>query len=166
MASKPLKHVRTDPKDLMLYSWVCFDSSIPFYIVAHQMIEEESNHFIETDVSMPIMTGYEATRAIRALEQQRRTHPQSKPLFTIAHHLQPLSDNSLARTTTSEVERGSRKVIDVYNKPALIIALTGFSSREDQEAASESGMDVFMTKPVRFKEVGKILEGFMKDREI
>lgn len=27
-------------------------------------------------------------------------------------------------------------------------------------------MDIFMTKPVRFREVGKILEGWMKSREL
>ena len=32
--------------------------------------------------------------------------------------------------------------------------------------AFEAGVDVFMTKPVRFKEVGKILEGWIKSREV
>lgn len=49
-------------------------------------------------------------------------------------------------------------------EPALIIALTGFSSQKDQEEAFKAGVDVFMTKPVRFKEVGKILEGWMGGR--
>ena len=31
--------------------------------------------------------------------------------------------------------------------------------------AFEAGVDIFMTKPVRFKEVGRILEGWMKGRE-
>jgi DNA-binding response OmpR family regulator len=47
----------------------------------------------------------------------------------------------------------------------LIIALTGFSSQKDQEMAFEAGVDIFMTKPVRFREVGRILEGWMKSRE-
>jgi DNA-binding response OmpR family regulator len=42
--------------------------------------------------------------------------------------------------------------------------LTGFSSEKDQELAFEAGVDIFMTKPVRFREVGKILEGWMKSR--
>lgn len=32
--------------------------------------------------------------------------------------------------------------------------------------AFEAGVDIFMTKPVRFREVGKILEGWMKSREL
>lgn len=48
------------------------------------------------------------------------------------------------------------------NRPALIIALTGFSSQMDKEMAFESGVDVFMTKPVRFEEVGRILDGWVR----
>jgi CheY-like chemotaxis protein len=48
------------------------------------------------------------------------------------------------------------------NRPALIIALTGFSSQKDQEMAFESGVDIFMTKPVRFREVGRILRDWIK----
>jgi CheY-like chemotaxis protein len=80
---------------------------------------------VQKDVSMPVMSGYESTRAIRAIELSRR-----------------LSGGT--------------------NRPALIIALTGFSSQKDQEMAFESGVDIFMTKPVRFKEVGKILEAWMR----
>lgn len=50
-------------------------------------------------------------------------------------------------------------------RPSLIIALTGFSSQKDQEMAFEAGVDVFMTKPVRFREVGKILEGWVRSRQ-
>ncbi len=78
---------------------------------------------------MPIMTGYESTRAIRALESSR-------------------------------LQNGGT------NRPALIIALTGFSSQKDREMAFESGVDIFMTKPVRFKEVGRILEGWMRGVEL
>ena len=39
--------------------------------------------------------------------------------------------------------------------PALIIAFTGRSSIEDQTDAVRVGIDLFMTKPVALKEVGK-----------
>ena len=74
---------------------------------------------------MPIMTGFEATRAIRAIEEIRRT---------------------TARTGEF--------------KPALIIALTGLASGRDQSDAFTSGVDLFMTKPVSFKEVGKLLDNW------
>jgi CheY-like chemotaxis protein len=67
---------------------------------------------------MPVMNGFEATRAIRSFE------------------------------------RGRSK----SNKPCKIIALTGLSSTLDEAEALNSGMDLFLTKPVAFKEVKKILE--------
>lgn len=42
-------------------------------------------------------------------------------------------------------------------KPATIIALTGLSSHKDESEAIESGMNLFLTKPVAFKQVTKIL---------
>lgn len=64
---------------------------------------------------MPIMDGLEATRLIRA-------HEQEKAL-----------------------------------KPALIIALTGLASAQTQQEAYASGIDLFLTKPVPLKELGRIL---------
>ncbi len=42
--------------------------------------------------------------------------------------------------------------------PALIIALTGLASSRDQSEAFQSGVDLFMTKPVTFRDVGKLLD--------
>ena len=41
---------------------------------------------------------------------------------------------------------------------ALIVALTGLASERDQTEAFESGVDIFMVKPVSFKEVEKLLD--------
>lgn len=66
---------------------------------------------------MPVMDGFEATRAIRSLEKER----------------------------------------DCCS-PAFIIALTGLSSSADQSEALASGIDLFLTKPVSFKEVSRLLK--------
>ncbi|KAL5049923.1 hypothetical protein BDW71DRAFT_174348 [Aspergillus fruticulosus] len=71
------------------------------------------------DISMPVMNGFEATRAIRAIERERGTELPS---------------------------------------PATIIALTGLSSVRDESEALSSGFDLFLTKPVSFKEVSKLLD--------
>ncbi|KAF5000153.1 hypothetical protein FGRMN_1967 [Fusarium graminum] len=42
-------------------------------------------------------------------------------------------------------------------RPALILALTGLASEEAQREATVSGLDMFLTKPVRLKELGPIL---------
>jgi CheY-like chemotaxis protein len=70
------------------------------------------------------MNGFEATRAIRLIEETRRTGGADD------------------------------------NPPALIIALTGLASSRDQSEAFTSGVDLFMTKPVSFKEVGRLLDNW------
>lgn len=59
------------------------------------------------DVSMPVMDGYQATRAIRAYEVE----------------------NSL--------------------KPLPIVALTGHALKDDRRECLESGMNDYLTKPVK-----------------
>jgi CheY-like chemotaxis protein len=66
---------------------------------------------------MPVMNGFEATRAIRAIERERDCC-----------------------------------------KPATIIALTGLSSSRDESEALTAGVDLFLTKPVSFKEVSRLLD--------
>lgn len=63
------------------------------------------------------MNGFEATRAIRALEN----------------------------------ERGEAS-------PAVIIALTGLGSDRDIEQAHDAGVDLFLTKPVSFKVINKLID--------
>lgn len=70
-----------------------------------------------TDISMPVMNGFEATRAIRSLERD--------------------TDKGL--------------------QPSTIVALTGLSSARDESEALESGMNLFLTKPVTLKSITKIL---------
>ena len=73
---------------------------------------------------MPVMDGYEATRAIRHFESRR------------------MSDASQERTRSR----------------ASIIAITGNGGENDQNEAFACGVDVYITKPVRFKEIGRLLD--------
>lgn len=43
-------------------------------------------------------------------------------------------------------------------KPTTVIALTGLASAQAQQDAYSSGIDTFMTKPVKLKELGKMLD--------
>jgi CheY-like chemotaxis protein len=61
-----------------------------------------------------------------------------------------------------EVERKEKGGL---RKPALIIAFTGRSSMEDQVEAKRVGLDLFMTKPVSLKEVGKIIDNWSANSE-
>ncbi|KAL4805595.1 hypothetical protein BDV18DRAFT_161244 [Aspergillus unguis] len=79
----------------------------------------EGFDLIFMDISMPVMNGFEATRAIRTLEKERDSGACTR---------------------------------------AIIIALTGLSSSRDESEALASGIDLFLTKPVSFKEVSRLLD--------
>lgn len=74
---------------------------------------------------MPVMNGFEATRAIRELERRRDPSRDAQP-----------------------------------RKAAMIIALTGLASGRDHGDAFACGVDLYMTKPVSFKEVGRLLDNW------
>jgi CheY-like chemotaxis protein len=46
-------------------------------------------------------------------------------------------------------------------KPAIIVALTGIGSASIQQEAFGSGVDVFLTKPVNFRELCTLLQKTM-----
>jgi CheY-like chemotaxis protein len=58
--------------------------------------------------------------------------------------------------------RFAENILDPMARPAssLIIALTGLASGKDQSEAFLAGVDLYMTKPVSFKEVGRLLDNF------
>ena len=74
---------------------------------------------------MPVMNGFESTRAIREFERRRDRSKYARP-----------------------------------PKAALIIALTGLASGRDHGEAFACGVDLYMTKPVSFKEVGRLLDNW------
>ncbi|KAF2218614.1 hypothetical protein BDZ85DRAFT_270018 [Elsinoe ampelina] len=62
-----------------------------------------------------------------------------------------------------EAARCIRNLECLYNVPAAkIIALTGLGSEQARREAMQSGIDMFLTKPVRLKELAGILGGVKK----
>ena len=108
---------------------------------AVQRFEQKEDGFdiIFMDISMPVMNGFDATKRIREIEEVRRIRVL----------------NSAG---------GTKQPVDAV-PPALIIALTGLASSRDQAEAASVGIDVFLTKPVAFKEVGKMMENWQANRE-
>ena len=108
---------------------------------------EEGYDIIFMDISMPVLDGFGATRQIRAIEEGRR-----KKVLEKEKHL-------------AERVKGEGSGEGATRTPALVIALTGLASSRDQSEAFTSGIDLFLTKPVAFKEVGKMLDNWEANRE-
>lgn len=69
----------------------------------------------------------------------------------------PVMDGLEATRRIRALESEAPNPIDSVRKRAFIIALTGNSSRSDEPRALKSGVDIFMTKPCNFKEIGRLL---------
>ena len=99
------------------------------------------------DISMPILDGFGASRQIRTIESSRRNAAAESPGV---------------EASGTDVKESDVKKFE--HQPALIIALTGLASTQDQSEALSSGIDLFLTKPVAFKEVGKLLDNWEANR--
>jgi len=126
------------------------------------------------DLNMPVMDGFQSSRRIREFEAAsvsrvvtsagdatgsevviiQQNAPNVKSLETNADNAKV--DGEAAEDLTAslqEAKTGKRRPSRSY-----IIALTGLSAERDREEAVACGIDAFLTKPVRFKNVGKLLE--------
>ena len=107
---------------------------------------------------MPVMNGFEATCKIREMEANRSNSSISLQHGTGADGTftpptsRPDTPSSPPKPNTSSQQQPPTS--------ALIIALTGLASGRDQAEAFSSGVDVFLTKPISFKEVGKLLDNW------
>ncbi|KAI2669702.1 hypothetical protein LCP963914a_9890 [Penicillium roqueforti] len=94
--------------------------------MAVNLAEREDNGYdiIFMDMSMPIMDGFEATRAIRSIEKEKY--------------------GGIA---------------------AFIVAFTGLSSFDDETKAFAAGVDMFLSKPVSFRDVARLLDDWENRRQ-
>lgn len=87
-------------------------------------------HIIWMDWFMPVMNGYEATKAIRSLESQRRYH---------------MADVVSQSECSGNPSAGSK--IDVPDSRTIIIAITASVFEDIQAECKEAGCDDFLSKP-------------------
>ena len=127
----------------------------------------KSYDIVFMDISMPIKNGFEATREIRRMEAAARKLATRR--LSLGKTLNPttagwpegvVDSNGALKTAQEEDAATAAAVAANPPSPALIIALTGLASSQDQREAFVSGVDLFMTKPVSFKEVAKLLDNW------
>jgi CheY-like chemotaxis protein len=117
---------------------------------------QEGYDIIFIDITMPILDGFGATRQIRAIEEKRKKSAMGLGGRDLG--VDRARNSSEALSMAQSHTEGTRN-------PALIIAFTGRSSIKDQTEAVRVGIDLFMTKPVALKEVGKIIDNWAANRE-
>jgi CheY-like chemotaxis protein len=65
-----------------------------------------------------------------------------------------------------EATRAIRKhEADNNLKPAMVIALTGLANSRDQAEGFSSGCNIYMTKPVSFRELAKLLKNWEEHKD-
>ena len=74
----------------------------------------------------------------------------------------PIMDGFEATRRIRALESSFRENLPPYDTPpsALIIALTGLASGRDQSEAFTSGFDLYLVKPISFREVGRLLDNW------
>lgn len=124
---------------------------------AVDLFHDQSFDCILMDVKMPVMNGVEATREIRKLES--------------GFDVQKLEFNSQYEKT------GNRESADRENptfpppdftagalKKIPIIAMTACAMAGDRETFLKAGMDDYLAKPVRIKDLHRLLERVARSR--
>ncbi|KXL42328.1 MAG: hypothetical protein FE78DRAFT_497147 [Acidomyces sp. 'richmondensis'] len=99
----------------------------------------------------------------QAVDSYRSSAAQGTPPDIIFMDISmPIMNGYEATRTIRKLERvqsHSNGILEaVEQNRAFIVALTGNGGGDDQAEAFESGVDIYMTKPMSMKEVGKILD--------
>lgn len=100
--------------------------------------------------------------AVQAYERLLGKDPPEPPDIILMDISMPIMNGFEATRKIREIEQEYREKLSPMETPpsALIIALTGLASGRDQSEAFTSGFDLYITKPVRFAEISRLLDNW------
>jgi CheY-like chemotaxis protein len=103
--------------------------------------------------------GLEAVNGYTSLLNKVPPEPPDIILMDIS---MPVMNGFEATRRIRDIERESHKQLPPMQTPptCLIIALTGLASGRDQSEAFTSGFDLYITKPVSFAEISRLLDNW------
>lgn len=103
--------------------------------------------------------GLEAVNAYTSLLHKTPSEPPDIILMDIS---MPVMNGFEATRRIREIERDNHDQLTPMETPptCLIIALTGLASGRDQSEAFTSGFDLYITKPVSFAEISRLLDNW------
>jgi CheY-like chemotaxis protein len=103
--------------------------------------------------------------AVNAYSSLLRKAPPEPPDIILMDISMPIMNGFEATRKIRELEREYREQLPPMETPpsCLIIALTGLASGRDQSEAFTCGFDLYITKPVSFAEISRLLDNWEKN---
>ena len=112
-----------------------------------------------------VTSATDGQQAVDAFEYMINKDPSEPPEIIFMDISMPVMNGFEAIRRIRAIEAECREQLPAMQTPAqcLIIALTGLASGRDQTEAFTSGCDLFLNKPISFREVGRLLDNWQSN---